>query len=229
LASPVCEAPLSEQLTQLPSSRMYKIGGSLLDWPALPERLRALNFFEPSSPPPLLVVGGGPAADVVREWDRVHLLGEETAHFLALESLSLTARLLCSLLPETVLVQNLSELHECWAEQRIPVLDVPRWTEQLEPASTLKLPHHWQTTSDSIALWLACQFQAESLTLIKSVPPPADCSLFSAIQSDLIDQQFTQLLTAGHFPEIFQLHWIDLRTVDLSCSSTISLYRGEIR
>ena len=54
--------------------RVIKLGGSLLGWPEWPARLHSwLTAQTPAAN--VLVVGGGALADVVREWDRVRLVG----------------------------------------------------------------------------------------------------------------------------------------------------------
>src|SRR5262249_50947889 len=80
---------------------VVKVGGSLYDLPGLGARLRAWLERLPSREV-LLVPGGGPAADVVRDLDRLHRLGEEAAHWLALRALSVNARFLAALLPGAV-------------------------------------------------------------------------------------------------------------------------------
>src|SRR5690348_6554608 len=69
---------------------VYKIGGSLFDLPQLPLVIRRVLAQRPDSSP-LLVAGGGRAADLVREWDSVHELGDDVAHALALEAMDLGA------------------------------------------------------------------------------------------------------------------------------------------
>src|SRR5260370_31880678 len=76
---------------------VVKIGGSLFDWPELKPRLQqylatlsGTNF--------ILIPGGGHAADAVRELDRVHFLGEDAAHWLALHALTANAPFLAPLL-----------------------------------------------------------------------------------------------------------------------------------
>ena len=71
---------------------VVKVGGSLFDHPALGPGLR--DFVAALGNEVLLVGGGGDAADAVRKLDRVHGLGEERAHRLALRSLGVTAALL---------------------------------------------------------------------------------------------------------------------------------------
>src|SRR5205823_2457906 len=76
---------------------VVKVGGSLYDMPDLGPRLRAWLRAE-AGPDVLLVPGGGPAADVVRDLDRIHRLGEEDAHWLALGALQMNAMFLALLL-----------------------------------------------------------------------------------------------------------------------------------
>ena len=65
---------------------IYKVGGSLLELPDLPRRLQ--DVVRPDVCP-LFVIGGGRTADLVREWDRLHQLGEERSHGLALKAMQL--------------------------------------------------------------------------------------------------------------------------------------------
>jgi len=138
-----------------------KVGGSLYDWPALGQTLRA--WLAEQSEPVLLFPGGGAAADVVRAWDRVHSLGEEVAHWLAIRSLSLAARFLQLLLPELPVVESpMPGILDPYAYFRNPPRD--------RGGSP---PHLWSVTSDSLALWVAIQSKASKLVLLKSADAPA--------------------------------------------------------
>ena len=76
---------------------VVKVGGSLYDLPDLGPRLRAWLKQAPAADF-LIVPGGGPTADVIRDLDRIHRLGEEKAHSLALAALRLNAWFLATLL-----------------------------------------------------------------------------------------------------------------------------------
>src|ERR1700737_80612 len=78
---------------------VVKVGGSLFDLPDLGPRLKSW-LDELASFAVVLVPGGGPTANVVRELDRHHGLGEETAHWLALQALTFNAAFLAALLEE---------------------------------------------------------------------------------------------------------------------------------
>ena len=79
---------------------VVKVGGSLFDWPELIPRLRA--FVEPLQKNKIfLFPGGGPLTDVIREYDRVHQLGEERSHWLAIKTLQINSLLLSAIFPST--------------------------------------------------------------------------------------------------------------------------------
>ncbi|MEZ5951354.1 MAG: hypothetical protein R3C12_19490 [Planctomycetaceae bacterium] len=72
------------------------------------------------------------------------------------------------LLPQIELASTPAQLSEILACKRTPVLLVHDWVSRLEPAARIPLRHDWQTTSDSVALWLAFHLQIPRLVLVKS-------------------------------------------------------------
>src|SRR5437763_15200228 len=80
---------------------VVKVGGSLYDLPDLGPRLAA--WLETLAGPTLLVPGGGTTADIVRDLDRCHGLGEAISHDLALRALTMNAWFLAALLRRTPL------------------------------------------------------------------------------------------------------------------------------
>src|SRR5262245_21284758 len=107
-----------------PAPIVVKVGGSLYACPDLAARLGDwLQPFFRQDTPLLLGPGGGPAADVVRQFDRDHRLGEETAHWLALRALALNAHFLAALLPDTSVVETTEDAARFWHQGRLPVLD----------------------------------------------------------------------------------------------------------
>lgn len=123
---------------------VVKVGGSLYDHPRLGSGLAA--FLETLPEPVLLVPGGGPFADAIRELDRIHGLGEERSHLLALEAMNLGGAFLRSL------------------GIAAPVLDAVAF-------DTGDMPRTWEATSDSIAAVAARTHAASRLILLKSTTP----------------------------------------------------------
>jgi hypothetical protein len=190
---------------------LFKLGGSLLDLPDWPRRVGRL-LEERGVPRCLLVVGGGTAADVVREWDRRHALGDETAHRLALESLRLTAALATTLLPGARLVRTRPEAESAWRHGPCAVVDVPGFVELAERgdprAHPAPLPHTWDVTSDALAAWIALRWPASELWLLKSTGlPAADLPFDEAAARGLVDRHFPRIA-----PQVPRLAWVDLRS-----------------
>jgi aspartokinase-like uncharacterized kinase len=171
---------------------VVKVGGSLFDWPELGPRLRrwlsALDVREI-----VLVPGGGPTADVIRDLDRTHRLGEDKAHWLALRSLSLNAHVLAGLLPSGEVVDDLAACSQCWATGRLPVLDAHAFALADEGRPGW-LPHRWDVTSDSVAARVAVAAGARELILLKSVPIPEGVAWAEAGRRGWVDPAFTGVL-----------------------------------
>lgn len=168
---------------------VIKLGGSLLNWPELPARLNAYLNARPGERL-LLVAGGGAAADVVRTLDRVHGLGEERSHQLALRALDLTAHVLAALVPDLDVVEEETELRPLWESGRVPVLAPRRFLDEDERTSAEPLAHSWEVTSDTIAARVADRLRAQALVLLKSAPLPAGTSREGAARIGLVDPAF---------------------------------------
>jgi aspartokinase-like uncharacterized kinase len=173
--------------------RVIKVGGSLFDWNQLPIALgRWLDA--QSSACNVLVAGGGALADVIRQADATHALGEQIAHELCVELLGVTARLLEALLAGRAPRVAFSDLQEQRTANRLPdscVLDVRGILLGIESAApATSLPHTWNVTSDSIAAWVACALAADELVLLKSDDPPGDQSLDALAAAEYVDRYF---------------------------------------
>ncbi len=176
---------------------VVKVGGSLFDLPDLGPRLRAwLGALETRAV--LLVPGGGPTADVVRAFDRVHSLGQETSHWLALHALSVNAHFLAALLAPlpAVLIEEVEAAPAWWQAGAVPVLDACRFVlkDEGRPGA---LPHHWSVTSDSIAARAAVVAEARRLVLLKSVTVPEGTSWADASQAGWLDGYFPTAIARG--------------------------------
>lgn len=155
---------------------IVKVGGSLLAGPEWPEALATL--LAATAGRRVLVVGGGPVVDGLRTIDAAATRPAAVMHWLAIEALGITARLVAEAtgLP-LVAAPETSE---------VAVLDAPRWLR-----TAASLPEGWQVTSDSIAAVAAAR-AGGGLLLAKSVPPP-HAGLQALAAAGWID---------GHFPAV---------------------------
>ena len=168
---------------------VIKVGGSLLDWPALTTMLdqylrtrRAERL--------VIVIGGGPVTDVVRKLDLTHTLGQERSHALALRSLDLTAHLLAAIVPALVVADRIESLETVWAESRVPILAPRIFLDEVDARSADPIPHTWEATSDSIAARVADSLDSPELVLVKSAPLPHGVDRQGAAQFGLVDPLF---------------------------------------
>ncbi|HEY1785408.1 MAG TPA: hypothetical protein VGG30_07650 [Pirellulales bacterium] len=190
--------------------RVVKLGGSLLDCPDLPRLWRNWRAAQPPAVD-VLIAGGGAFADVVRRADATHRLGDQAAHVLAIQSLSLTARLLANLLPEARWAGRLTEAAVAAPEGPAApvVLDLGAcWQDPDSRPALATLPASWDVTSDSLAAAVACWLGAVELVLLKSASPPT-LDLAELAATGYVDAYFPQA-TAG-----LSVRLVNLRSVAL--------------
>ena len=184
---------------------VYKLGGSLLLLDDLAARLRAVLNQRPDDQP-LIIVGGGSAADVVREWSVTHALNEVESHWLAVRSLSLNRALVHRLLPESREVSSREDALREFDSRTPLLLDVEACLLAAERGQLCPLPKCWDVTSDSIAAWVAHDWAAEELVLLKSTGLPDEPSLGVAADRGLVDPYFSLVA-----PGVPRVSWCNLR------------------
>lgn len=170
---------------------VFKLGGSLLNYPLLEVRLRRLLTPQRDVNGGIVfVVGGGRAVDEVRELDRVYGLGDAAAHDLALRAMEWTAHLAGTLLRPLKLeiTDRFADLASAASEGRPLIFSTRLWF--CEEGGDVGLPHTWDVTSDTIAARVAQRLGGSELFLLKSVPPPVGCDVERASQLGLVDRWF---------------------------------------
>ncbi|HVX14681.1 MAG TPA: hypothetical protein VHC22_26065 [Pirellulales bacterium] len=149
--------------------RVVKLGGSLLELPDLPVRLRRWLALQPAATN-VLVVGGGRAADAVREVDRQDQLTDDEAHWHAIDAMRSNARLLAESFPEAIWLERIEDV----PTYTVPLLllDPLIFMRRADPQHPCgPLPASWDVTSDSIAARAADMLGARELVLLKSTLP----------------------------------------------------------
>lgn len=172
---------------------VHKLGGSLLSLAGLPDIIRQIAGRR-ADRGALIVVGGGAAADLVRGWDTVHQLGDERAHWLALEAMRLNESLLHALMPELRPVRNAKQISAAVRDGVIGLLCADCFVRWGEALGHPPLPRSWDVTSDSIAAWAAKTLGAAELVLLKSAPLPPGATFEEAARAGLIDTRFAELV-----------------------------------
>jgi 5-(aminomethyl)-3-furanmethanol phosphate kinase len=168
---------------------IVKVGGSLYDVPDLAVRVR--DWLDRScAARTLLVPGGGPLANAIRGLDRIHRLGEEASHWLALQALSVNAHMLSLLLPEMPLLPAVPQAGE--VAGRFILDPLPFFKEDERHAGCF--PHLWQVTSDSLAVRVAMRAAAAELVLLKSVAWQAADGWVNAARTGVVDGFFDEAL-----------------------------------
>lgn len=131
---------------------VVKLGGSLYKTTELALWMQALTLYSNVSPI-VIVPGGGPFSDQVRNAQQQHHLSDKTAHHMALIAMKQFGLLLADIESNARLIsthEHVTSPLSIW---------LPDDNLLTEPC----LPHTWDLTSDSIALWLASKLAAHVL------------------------------------------------------------------
>jgi 5-(aminomethyl)-3-furanmethanol phosphate kinase len=167
---------------------VVKIGGSLQNSCHLNNWLQALK--EHGAGQVVIVPGGGKFADAVREAQVSEGFDDVKAHEQALLAMEEYAQLLNSIAPEFVSVSDISSIHNCLAEKKVPI-----WLPHTLIKKDNTIPASWDVSSDSLAFWLALQLNINSVILIKTVPLPENYSgIHELVERGLIDPYSIKIL-----------------------------------
>lgn len=163
-------------MTERPSlsAPIVKLGGSLFGARALDALLDVV-----ARRGVLIVAGGGPFADAVRTAQQRFGFDDAAAHRMALLAMDQGACLLAARRPDFALCATPEQIEAAAGRPAI------WWPSAMALAANV--PHSWDVTSDSLALWLAIETRAPSLTLVKSASTPADGDAEAWAAAGLVD------------------------------------------
>ncbi|MBV1707875.1 MAG: uridylate kinase [Hyphomicrobiales bacterium] len=140
----------------------------------------------------VLVPGGGQFADAVRASQRALGYDDALAHDLALVAMNQLGRVLVNLTPGLRLATSLPQIRAHLAQGLTPVWSV------VPLARRAGVPQSWDTTSDTLALWLAQRLKPARLLLIKARDAdPQAATLDAAQQEGLVDRAFASQWQRG--------------------------------
>lgn len=195
--------------------RVIRVGGSLLTWDGLPAALARWLDGEPNAVS-VLMAGGGEWVDLLREAADRFSLSDESAHWMCVRAMSVTAQLLHELLPNSLMSKDLDHVRSLGrtnSQATNMVFDAEVFLGGIEPSSAGEaLPRNWDVTSDSIAARLAEVLPASELVLLKSrLPDPACSTLQGLCDTEYTDRHFAR--AAGPLKHV---RCVDLRSVEFS-------------
>ena len=170
---------------------VIKIGGSLATDPALKHWLAALA--QDAARRWVIVPGGGPYAEAVRTTQQNWAFGDREAHGMAIRAMGIYAMQLCAIEPCLRMAGDLVSLAS--ASESVV------WLPDTDDIKTLS--EDWQTSSDSIALWLAGELRAEGVVLLKSLAAPEGLSLQDLARDGHVDGNVPGLVARGAVPPVF--------------------------
>jgi aspartokinase-like uncharacterized kinase len=175
--------------------RVVKVGGSLLDREDFPRRLIAW-WKQQSEGETLMVVGGGELINAIRVLDQIHPLDPEETHWLCVDLLDATFRLMSHWFSWPTITSE-SELQKSLRSgfcRREPTLVAVRSFYHRENQDRFEmLPANWQTTTDSIAAALAGLVAADELVILKSCEIDSTFSADELSARGILDEAFPRI------------------------------------
>jgi len=119
--------------------------------------------------PVVLFPGGGAFADIVRLVDRQYKIGDDNAHDLAIRAMDsmgwLIARTCPAIQPTTNLAQIQLQLQQPRDKMGLP--EIALWLPHTWLMSTDCVPHSWEVTSDSLAVFAGASVPVDWVGLAK--------------------------------------------------------------
>ena len=158
---------------------VIKIGGSLYSSDYLKEWLN--NLASVNSQKIIIVPGGGLFADQVRSAASEYNLSDEISHHMAVLAMQQYGYLLADLNKNITFLDSYAN---SLTNNQIYV-----WMPYKDVTHACDFPKNWQTTSDSLAVWLAKEMDAKHLCLIKSAELTEESSE-QLINSEIVDDYF---------------------------------------
>ena len=157
----------------------------------------------------IIAPGGGVYADAVRQFQQLRAvmpnghISDLHAHTLAIYAMDQMARSLIAMMPELALARNPLEIAERGWQHRGLVWLPSEMVLNPELWGDTALPENWETTSDSLAAWLACQLEASHLLLVKSddrVQQPGTSFALADLQAmGIVDAGLSKILPQSAF------------------------------
>ena len=172
---------------------VVKLGGSLATDPVLPHWLDLLAQLGGGRV--TIVCGGGSLADEVRRAQALWQFNDLAAHNMAVLAMAQAGYQLQAMSPSLQLAARKSEIAQVLHKGRAAIW-LPFELQRDEPDSRT----NWGATSDTIALDLARDLNAERLVVVKSCPIDPTQSLAQLGAAGVLDEGFGERAQGAAFP-----------------------------
>ncbi len=116
----------------------------------------------------VIIPGGGTIANFIRFMDKKLDIGGDLAHWEAILAMNWNGYQIHKNFPSLPLISQFSELRNCLnlkTDKKFPIIFLP--FDYLRTNDIL--PHHWNVTSDSIAIYIAKKLELNECFLIKNI------------------------------------------------------------
>jgi len=165
---------------------VLKVGGSLMDQKDAPELLRKFLDSNFEGKQVNLLMGGGKVVDVLRNFDATNYAAPETIHWCCVDLLHLTYELAVGWLPSASRIETRKTFLDHQTNDAPGVFLLATRTFYTREDGDV-LPRDWNTTSDSIAAFLAKKLSINRLVVLKSCDIPDAITIDQAASLDLVD------------------------------------------
>ena len=172
---------------------VVKLGGSLTADPALPKWLELLGQLGGGRV--TIVSGGGALADEVRRSQALWQFDDLAAHNMAVLAMAQTGYQLHAMNPTLQLVARKAEIAGVLHKGRAAIWQPFELQRDKPDAQT-----HWGATSDTIALDLARDLNAERLVVVKSCAIDPSLTLAQLGAAGVLDEGFHRRARGAAFP-----------------------------
>jgi len=141
----------------------------------------------------LLIPGGGSYANFIRKIDEELMLGDDLAHWMAVYSMNYNGIELNRKYPKLECIEELEKFQD--AKKKFCIFLPYTYLHKYDT-----LPHSWDVTSDSIALYIAYKLQLNRCFLIKDVEGIYSNSM--ELIKKITTLQYGELKKSGRLAEI---------------------------
>ena len=192
---------------------VLKLGGSWIKNPKLKSLIKLINLHNKNVI--ALVVGGGLFADSVRQAQKHIGFDNSLAHNLALNCTEFYAKIIKSFCENIELVTN--------PEKLIIGKKLKIWTPYKYLEEKPLIDKNWNSTSDTIACWLARKIQAEGVIMIKSIDFNEDFLKIKYLQNKgVLDKNVKKYINAELKLKIVGPEFINILQSKQSWNSIVS-------